>query len=59
MYWAREVEWAVMTIQEQQDPINWKHIRNLTNMRPADLCACYDYIKDKNVRIIVKDMLNG
>lgn len=57
-YWAREVVWAVKTIQEQQESMTWKHIRTLTNMRPSDLCVCYDHIKDKNVRIIVNEMLN-
>ncbi len=32
-YWAREVVWAVDTIRKNGDILNWKHIRNLTNMR--------------------------
>ena len=43
-YWAREVVWAVNKIIREGDVLNWKHIRNLTNMRKCDLTACIPYL---------------
>lgn len=43
-YWAREVVWAVNKIIREGDVLNWKHIRNLTNMRKCDLVACIPYL---------------
>lgn len=43
-YWAREVVWAVNHIIRNEDVMNWKHIRNLTNMRKRDLLACIPYL---------------
>lgn len=59
-YWAREVVWAVNKIIREGDILNWKHIRNLTNMRKCDLIACISYLHmfadDKLVNRI-KDLL--
>ena len=46
-YWAREVMWAVKKIQREGDVLNWKHIRDLTNMRRCDLTACAPYFTDE------------
>lgn len=43
-YWAREVVWAVNKIIREGKVLNWKHIRNLTNMRKCDLIACMPYL---------------
>lgn len=43
-YWAREVVWAVNKIIREGDVLNWKHIRNLTNMRKCDFIACIPYL---------------
>lgn len=43
-YWAREVMWAVNKIIREEDVLNWKHIRNLTNMRKCDFIACIPYL---------------
>lgn len=43
-YWAREVVWAVNKIIREGDVLNWKHIRNLTNMRKCDFIACMPYL---------------
>lgn len=43
-YWAREVVWAVNHIITEGNRLNWKQIRNLTNMRKADLIRCFPYI---------------
>ena len=45
-YWAREVVWAVDTIRKNGDILNWKHIRNLTNMRKKNFIACMPYLCD-------------
>ena len=58
-YWAREVVWAVKTLQERQEPLNWKHIRNLTNMRPIDLKTCIKHIDDKEVSRIAEGIIDG
>lgn len=43
-YWAREVVWAVKHILREGNTLNWKHIRNLTNMRKQDLMKCVPYL---------------
>lgn len=45
-YWAREVVWAVNKILNEGQVLNWKHVRNLTNMRKRDLIACIPYVQD-------------
>lgn len=44
-YWAREVVWAVQKILTEGQPLNWKHIRNLTNMRNENFQACKPYLE--------------
>ena len=43
-YWAREVVWAVNKITGDGNMLNWKHVRNLTNMRKCNLIACIPYL---------------
>lgn len=43
-YWAREVVWAVNHIITEGNRLNWKQIRNLTNMRKQDLMKCVPYL---------------
>ena len=43
-YWAREVVWAVNHIITEGNRLNWKQIRNLTNMRKQDLIKCVPYL---------------
>lgn len=45
-FWAREAEWAVNTIKADGQTLNWKKIRELTNMRKADVISCLPYMKD-------------
>lgn len=47
-YWAREVVWAVNQIIQHNQPLNWKHIRELTNMRRIDLIRCLPHLKEYN-----------
>ena len=39
-YWVREIIWAVNMIQISGQPMNWKHIRELTNMKKRDVVRC-------------------
>lgn len=43
-YWAREVVWAVNVIVREGQILNWKHVRNLTNMKKDDLITCIPYL---------------
>ncbi len=43
-YWALEIVWAANTVIREGQPFNWKHIRELTNMRKRDLVACLPYV---------------
>lgn len=45
-YWAREVVWAVDVIIREGNRLNWKHIRNLTNMKKQDLIKCVPYLSN-------------
>ena len=46
-YWAREVIWAVNYLQSVCNPVTWRRIRNLTNMRRRDFDACLPNLDDK------------
>lgn len=43
--WAKKVVWAVQKILTEGQPLNWKHIRNLTNMRNENFQACKPYLE--------------
>lgn len=58
-YWAREVVWAVNETRNNNENLNWKHIRKLTNIRPRDLVACLPYIEDVEIEKIIKEIING
>lgn len=42
--WAKKVAWAVQKILVEGQPLNWKHIRDLTNMRNDNFQACKPYL---------------
>ncbi len=44
-YWAKEIVWAVSSIQNDGKAPTWKQIMALTNMRKANLKACLPYLK--------------
>lgn len=46
-FWARKVSWAVVKITEEEQPLNWKHIRDLTNMRKENLVSCMPYLNSE------------
>lgn len=43
-YWAREIIWAANKIIVEGQPLNWTHLRRLTNMRKANFQACIPYL---------------
>ena len=51
-YWAREIVWAYNKLQDNKAKLNWKAIRNLTNIRRCDFLAAqpllYHYIDSEN-----------
>ena len=46
-FWARKVSWAVRKIKKYGQPLNWKHIRDLTNMRKQNLSSCMPYLNSE------------
>lgn len=58
--WAKKVVWAVQKIQAEGQPLNWKHIRNLTNMRNENFQACKSYLErytDADTVECIKELL--
>lgn len=55
-YWAKEVEWAMQHIQKENLKMNWKQIRNLTNLNRANFQRCLPYLEDANVAEICKSL---
>lgn len=53
-YWAREIMWAVDTIIKNDDTLNYKHIRDLTNLRRGDYERSILYISDEKIRSLVE-----
>ena len=47
-YWAREIIWAIEQIKKNDEPLNYKHIRNYTNMRRDNVIACLKELKMLN-----------
>lgn len=43
--WAKKVVWAVRKIQSRGQTLNWKHIRDLTNMRNENFQTCKPYLE--------------
>lgn len=59
-YWAREVIWAIGIIKKNGETLNFRKIRNLTNMRKKYLIACMtelEKIVDEDIIKIVKQIL--
>ena len=59
-YWAREVVWAVQKIQSEGQPLNWKYIRNLTNLRNENFQVCKPYLEmcaDAEIAERIKELL--
>jgi hypothetical protein len=39
-YWEREIVWAVNKLKSEGSTVNWKHIRELTNMKKENFESC-------------------
>lgn len=39
-YWIKEIRWAIRKIEQEGEVLNWKHIRELTNMKKKDFDMC-------------------
>lgn len=46
-FWTRKIEWAVKKIVAENQPINIKHIRTLTNMRKENILSAMPYLEDE------------
>ena len=55
-YWAREIMWAVDTILKNGDTLNYKHIRDLINIRKNDYNKSIQYISDDKIRFLVETL---
>lgn len=51
-YWAREIQWAIDKIEKEGKVLNWKHIRDLTNMRKSYVGECFDLLNCKTQKKI-------
>lgn len=43
-YWARKVVWAVQQVRQNGDELNWKRVRELTNLRKSNFQSCFPYL---------------
>ena len=50
-YWAREIVWAVKMIEKNGEPLNERHIRNLTNLRHDNIVDSLDIVRDIDVAL--------
>ena len=57
-FWAREVEWAVSVLTQENRPISRSRIMKMTNMRPNDMECCCSYIKNKETQALLQSLLN-
>ena len=58
--WAKKVVWVVQKILVEGQPLNWKHIRDLTNMRNDNFQACKPYLAkyaDADIVERIKELL--
>lgn len=53
-YWAREVVWAANYIINREMPFNWKHIRELINIKEINLRECMPYLHNFTDEILVE-----
>ena len=50
-YWAREVVWAVKVIENSDRILNWKHIRDLINIKRTNMISCIEDLLKMNEEI--------
>ena len=58
-YWAREIIWAVGQIEKNNEPMNFKHIRNYINLRKENVIASMNelYVLDNQLASLVEKIL--
>lgn len=57
-FWAREVEWAVSVMDQENRQISRSRIMKMTNMRLRDIEYCCQYIKNEAIRGLILSLLN-
>ena len=57
-FWAREIEWAVNKLIQENKPLNTSRIMKLTNMRLRDIEISVSYIKNQEIQTLVRDLLS-
>ena len=50
-YWAREIIWAVGELERRGEPLNFKHLRNLINLRRENITDSLEDLKRLNTEI--------
>lgn len=50
-YWAREIARAISKIQKENGVVNWRGIRDLTNLSKANYLRTISYFENKNIEI--------
>ena len=56
-YWAREIEWAVNELIQENKPLNASRIMKLTNMRLRDIEVSVSYIKSPEIQTLIRELL--
>lgn len=57
-FWAREIEWAVNELIQENKPLNTSRIMKLTNMRLRDIEVSFSYIKNPKTKELVCELLS-
>ena len=58
-FWAREVEWAISVLMQENRPITRSRIMKMTNMRTNDIECCCPHIKNKEIQALVQSLLSS
>lgn len=53
-FWARESCWAIYKMIDEEQTLNWVHIRRLTNMKPRDFAKAIPCITDPQIKEIAE-----
>lgn len=57
-FWAREIEWAISVLKQENRPISRSRIMKMTHMRPNDIECCCPHIKNPEVKKMIESLLN-
>ena len=59
-YWAREVVWAAEKLIREKRVVNWRHIRDLTNIRKIDFQNCKIYLRryvEESKAVVIENII--